>query len=915
MPDPISLDASAQLDLLSRHGIVDAPSERDFEDLTALASQLCGTSIAAISFVDDKRHWFKSRIGLDAAETPRHVAFCAHAVLRPEEIMVVEDAQTDERFAHNPLVTSNPYVRFYAGAPLVTCDGHALGTICVMDWNPRRLDDEQAEVLRTLARLTASRLGLHRRGEVWSTLLGAAIESTSEAIIISDARRPDLPIVFVNSAFERITGYSAAEAIGRNPRFLQGCDTAPDAVAAFRAALSGGKDCMVEVRNYRKDGTTFWNEVKISPVRDGEGRPTHFIGVQTDITERMLQQNAGRELAAQHRAMLATITEGFWLVDDQGRLLDVNEAYCRMSGYTRDELLKCTISDLEAAESQEETREHMGRVMSAGADRFTSKHRAKDGRVFDVEISASYSKARRCFFVFVHDNSSQVRMEHTLRLQAAALRAAADAIVITDTNGAIEWVNPAFEAFTGFTAAEAIGKNPGALVKSGKHDQAFYKDLWDTIRAGRVWHGEVINRRKDGSLYTERQSITPVLYESGVITHFVAIKEDITEHMQLQAQLLQAQKMESVGRLASGVAHDFNNLLSVILGWTGMALEELPADHAVRPSLEEVLKAGEGAASLTRQLLAFSRQQVVEPTLFNANDLVVEMNKMFRRVIGEDITLVTRTDPELGTVKMDRGQLEQVLMNLLVNARDAMPDGGTLTIETANVVLDAEYARRNSGMTPGEYVMLAVSDSGVGMNEETRTRIFEPFFTTKGHGKGTGLGLATCYGVAKQAGGYIAAGSEEGLGTTMKLYLPRRPEAAVTAARSRKKTPMRGGETILLVEDDAAVRRVTARMLEAQGYRVLSTASGEEALRVIEEEREPLQLVLTDVVLSGGINGRLLADRARTLRPELKVLFASGYTSDVTILHGLLEERVALVQKPFTAELLGRKVREVLDGR
>jgi CheY-like chemotaxis protein len=368
-----------------------------------------------------------------------------------------------------------------------------------------------------------------------------------------------------------------------------------------------------------------------------------------------------------------------------------------------------------------------------------------------------------------------------------------------------------------------------------------------------------------------------------------------------------------VGRLAGGVAHDFNNLLSVILGWTEMAMAELPAGHAVRPSLEEVLKAGEGAASLTRQLLAFSRQQVVEPTLFNANDLVVEMDKMFRRLIGEDIQLVTRTDPALGTVKMDRGQLEQVLMNLVVNTRDAMPEGGKLTIETANVVLDAEYPRTHADVMPGDYVMLAVSDSGAGMNEEVKTHLFEPFFTTKERGKGTGLGLATCYGIVKQAGGHIVVDSEEGVGTTIKIYLPRRHEAAEAVARLRKKTPVHGVETILLVEDEPAVRRVTARMLEAQGYRVLSTSSGEEALRVIEEAREPMQLLLTDVVLSGGMSGRVLADRVHALRPELKVLFASGYTSDVTILHGLLEQSVALVQKPFTAELLGRKVREVLD--
>jgi CheY-like chemotaxis protein len=346
-----------------------------------------------------------------------------------------------------------------------------------------------------------------------------------------------------------------------------------------------------------------------------------------------------------------------------------------------------------------------------------------------------------------------------------------------------------------------------------------------------------------------------------------------------------------------------------------MALEELPADHAIRPSLEEVLKAGEGAAGLTRQLLAFSRQQVVEPTLFCPTDLVVEMDKLFRRLIGEDIQFATRSAPDLGTVKMDRGQLEQVLMNLVVNARDAMPEGGKITIETANVTLDAEYPRQHAGVTPGEYVMLAVSDSGVGMSEEVKTRLFEPFFTTKESGKGTGLGLATCFGIAQQAGGHIGVYSEEGVGTTMKVYLPRRGEAADAVSHHRTVAQAHGAETILLVEDEPAVRRVTSKMLEAQGYRVVSASGGEEALRIVEDARELIDLLLTDVVLAGGMNGGVLAERARTLRPALRVLFASGYTSDMTILHGLLEHGVTLAHKPFTSESLGQKVREVLDAK
>ncbi len=515
----------------------------------------------------------------------------------------------------------------------------------------------------------------------------------------------------------------------------------------------------------------------------------------------------------------------------------------------------------------------------------------------------------------IQDITERKLAEESRQLQSAALNASAIPMFITDCAGTIAWVNAAFTDCTGYSAAEAVGKNPRDLLRSGVHDQAFYKKIWETILAGNVWRGEMTSRRKDGSLYPEMQTITPVRNAHGEISHFIAVKRDLTKDKQLQAQFLQAQKMESVGRLAGGIAHDFNNLLSVILGWTEVVMSDLPESHPVQSSLEEVLKASQGAAVLTRQLLAFSRQQVVEPTVFNVNDLVVAIDKMVRRLIGEDIELVTRTDPELGNVRMDRGQLEQVLMNLVVNARDAMPNGGKLRIETANVVLDSEYPRKHSDVTPGEYVMLAVSDSGTGMSEEVKTRIFEPFFTTKERGKGSGLGLATCYGIVKQAGGHIAVYSEEGLGTTFKVYLLRRGELAESAPSRRRKTPTHGVESILLVEDEPAVRRVTARMLEAQGYRVVSVATAEEALRVIEDGREPLHLLLTDVVLAKGMSGRELAERVRALRPTLKVLFATGYTSDAIILHDLLEQGVTLIQKPFTSELLGHKVREVLDAK
>lgn len=419
--------------------------------------------------------------------------------------------------------------------------------------------------------------------------------------------------------------------------------------------------------------------------------------------------------------------------------------------------------------------------------------------------------------------------------------------------------------------------------------------------------------RPDGSVRWVRGRAFPVRNVEGRVYRMVGVSEDITELRRAEEQMAQAQKMEAVGRLAGGVAHDFNNLLTVILGETEIAQADLAPGHPLAESLAEVRRAGERAAVLTRQLLAFSRRQLVEPTVFPLNGVVVEMTKMLRRLIGEDLELVVKMAPDAGAVRMDRGQIEQVLANLVVNARDAMPGGGTLTIETQNVQLDEDDARGHGDLAPGRYVFLAVSDTGAGMTDDVKARAFEPFFTTKEQGKGTGLGLATCYGIVKQAGGHIAVYSEVGVGTTMKVYLPLVGGEVGTRETVEATALPRGTETVLVVEDEGAVRRVAVRVLQGLGYGVVEARDRDEALRVLEVHPGHIDLLLTDVVLPG-IGGRELADRVTAARPGIKVLFTSGYTADVILQHRLLEHDVALLQKPFTRESLARKVRDVLDG-
>ena len=420
-------------------------------------------------------------------------------------------------------------------------------------------------------------------------------------------------------------------------------------------------------------------------------------------------------------------------------------------------------------------------------------------------------------------------------------------------------------------------------------------------------------KRKDGTPLHVELIGRAVRNAAGAIESYETFVRDVTEQRRLQRQLLQAQKMEAVGRLAGGIAHDFNNLLTAILGSAELALETLPAGAPEREEVDEVRKAALRAADLTRQLLAFSRQQVIVPKVLNPNDVVGGMDKMLRRLLGEDVELRAALDSDLGAVKVDPSQLEQVVLNLAVNARDAMPEGGTLTIETQNAELDQEYVHGHLSAQPGPYVMLAVSDTGVGMDAGTQARIFEPFFTTKEKGRGTGLGLATVYGIVKQSGGWIWVYSEPGHGTTFKVYFPRVAAVAAPATVSvAPPTSVRGSETILVVEDDETIRNLVLKVLKGNGYTVLVAANGDEAERVAERHPGRIHLLITDVVLPG-LSGPEVARRLVATRTDTRALYLSGYTNDAVLRRGVLEAGVAFLQKPFTPGVLGRKVREVLD--
>ncbi|HEY6158167.1 MAG TPA: response regulator [Gemmatimonadales bacterium] len=494
----------------------------------------------------------------------------------------------------------------------------------------------------------------------------------------------------------------------------------------------------------------------------------------------------------------------------------------------------------------------------------------------------------------------------------ALIEQAQDIIAVVDAAGAIRYASPSVSRLLGYAPGELMGLLMVELVHPDDVAPTLQVFTEGVASGQGVRLLELRFRHKDGS-YRMLEAVGRYLLDDPLVQGVVINARDVTERKSLERQLLQAQKMEAVGRLAGGVAHDFNNVLTAILGYTGLLLDGLPTLSPLRPDLEEIRRAAERGAGLTHQLLAFSRKQVLETRVLDLNELVADMDRLLQRLLGEDIAVVTNLDRALGAVRADPAQLEQVVVNLAVNARDAMPHGGKLMIETRNAELDDSYTREHAPVMPGRYVMLALSDTGTGMSVETMSHVFEPFFTTKEAGKGTGLGLSTVYGIVKQSGGYVWCYSEPGQGTTFKVYLPRVDEPIDRLPARAATGPTRGSETILLVEDEPELRALTRRVLEKHGYTVLDAGSAGGGLEIARDHTGPIHLLLADVVLPGA-SGRMLADELLTRRAELKVLFMSGYTEDAVVHRGVLAAHTAFIQKPFSAEGLAAKVREVLDS-
>ena len=636
-----------------------------------------------------------------------------------------------------------------------------------------------------------------------------------------------------------------------------------------------------------------------------------------------------------------------WEVDPEGLFSYVSPSVERVLGYRPDELVgKMHFYDLHPAAGRAEFRA-AALAVTARQEPFTALENAvltRDGqqlwmltngipllgadgefrgyRGSDMDITErkrlemerqgllAAAEQSRSVLLSMLENEKRLAAERDLL--AAGIEQAAEVVLITDAAGVVRYVNPAFEAATGYTREEIVGQSP-RLLRSGEHDEVFYRGLWDTISSGKVWAGRFVNRRKDGTLCTEDATIAPVRDGEGRIASYVAVKRDVTEHLRLSAQLQQAQKMESVGRLAGGVAHDFNNLLMGIMNYVELCRDGLVPDHPVREYLDEISTEAQRSTNLTRQLLAFASKQLMVPTVLDLNDAVAKILNLLRRLIGENIDLAWIPGVNPWLVKMDPGQVDQILANLCINARDAIAGAGTITIATGGVTLSEAPGVDYPGAIPGDYVLLSVSDDGCGMSKEVLDHIFEPFFTTKDAGKGTGLGLATVYGIVRQNRGAISVLSEPGKGTTFRIYLPRVSvqDLPVEAAKPASARP-RGNETILLVEDEKSLLVTTRMFLENLGYTVLPAEAPDAAIALAGKHAGAIHLLLTDVIMPG-MSGRDLAVYFRTLRPGLPCLYMSGYTADVIAQTDVLEAEVELLVKPFSRDTLAQKVRETLD--
>jgi two-component system cell cycle sensor histidine kinase/response regulator CckA len=725
-------------------------------------------------------------------------------------------------------------------------------------------------------------------------------------------------ILDVNESFAALTGYDRKELLCASTKAMGLWVNPEQRDELIRQLQQKRKRADLEVQLRTKNGETRTALFSAEIVSIDE-EPC-LLTMAKDISERKKMEEALKKSEEKYRMLVEHSLQALAIVKDS-RFVFCNSRFAEISGYSVDELLSRSPDQVMGMIHREDRKliEERQRDRMAGKPvpaHFECRAIKKNGAEVWLEVYSSIIdyNGKPALQLAVMDiterKKSAEELQRALVWQKALFEGSHEAILISDADSRLVEANTAACKLTGYSREELL--NMYASDLSLNSDASVRERIHDRILAGEDVLEETKILTKDGRQVDVEIGHRLVTISGVPYVH--AIARDITSRVRLEAQLLQAQKMEAIGVLAGGVAHDFNNLLSVIKGYAELLLEGIAPDDPRAQDLEKINKAAQHAASLTSQLLAFSRKQILQPKILNLNEIVMEMSTMLRRLIGEDIELLTITPPDLRLINADPVQIQQIVMNLAINARDAMPFGGILTIETKNADLDGNYNHGHSIMKSGPYVMMAISDNGSGMDPETQARIFEPFFTTKVQGKGAGLGLSTVYGIVKQSNGFIWVYSEPGKGTTFKIYFPRaRDAAAGISDTSSPDLEMRGTETILVVEDESSVRTLASRILRDRRYKVLEASNGKEALEIAQSYQGEIHLVLTDVIMPGMSGGELVS-KLESIRPGSKVLYVSGYTTDTVVHHGVLDSGVAFLQKPFSVNGLVSKVREVIES-
>lgn len=895
--------------------------------------------------------------------------------LATESAIVAGDAQSDARtseFSESYLAPLG--ITSMLDTP-IRKGGKVIGVVCNEHiGEPREWKLDEQNFAGSIADLVSLILEVNERQQTEDALRRSQqmYEQLVNSIegIVWEADAVTFQFTFVSQYAERLTGYPVEHWLSEPDFWIKHIhpDDRSQAMEFCLSAIERKEDHAFDYRMVTADGREIWLR-DIVTVEPGENESLQLRGVIVDITERRRAEEELRQSEKRYRLLFKNNPLPMWVYDVETlRFLAVNDTAIDDYGYSNDEFLSMTILDIRPPEDIPTLRDRLSEMNHELSMSTAWRHQRKDGSIFDVEITSHVLNfaGRNARLVLATDITERRQIEEIQVRRAAhiALRADISAALAESEStlrsllekcaeALVQHLDAAFARIWTFNKEENVLELQASAGISAQIDDTSARKPGDVEQIDLVpgeYQPHITNDlqndpRISDKEWAEREGMVafadyPLIVEDrlvGMMAIFARQKlaEDTLDAMysiadiisqgierkraegalrESEEQLRQSQKLEAIGQLAGGIAHDFNNLLTAINGYSDLTMRHLRAEDPLRRNIEEIKKAGDRAASLTRQLLAFSRKQVLQPKVLDLNTVVSDLEKMLRRLIGEDVDLRTVLKPQLGNVKADPGKIEQVIMNLALNARDAMPHGGKLIIETDNIYLDKKYADLHLTATPGYYVMLAVNDTGTGMDEQTQRRIFEPFFTTKEVGKGTGLGLSTVYGIIKQSGGNIWVYSEVGMGTSFKVYLPRIDEGAEDYKRAAQTAAViQGTETILLAEDEDMVRRLACEVLEMYGYRVLEAPSGGSALLICEREQQ-IDLLVTDVVMPE-MSGRELADRLALLRPEMKVLFMSGYTDSAITHQGILQEGENFIQKPFAPDDFVQKVREVLDSK